>query len=170
MSKEALRLWGRDMEYPIYIEGRQSGTLTESTEGLYTVFRADCPKRGGLIRLWLHGGGQSACLGLLAPRGDRLVLTRRLSRQARAAFPGTIERVSDQPWAAQSGSPASAPPPPEPSPTRDELELEGWRALPDGSLIAADGRRALPASLPPSSPLAPHLLRIGGRDYLVFRL
>ena len=58
------------MEYPIYIEGRRSGTLTETAEGLYTVFQADCPRRNGLIRLWLHGGGQSACLGLLAFPGD----------------------------------------------------------------------------------------------------
>lgn len=149
------------MDYPIYIEGRESGVLTEQTEGLYTVFRADCQMRNGLIRLWLHGAGQSACLGLLAPRGGRLILTRRLSRRARAAFPGVIERVSDRPGEA----PAREAPPPSPS-----AAPPGWRALPDGSLIAADGRRALPAALPPSSPLAPFLLRIDGRDYLVFRL
>ena len=161
---------GALMEYPIFIKGRQSGTLTESAEGLYTVFHADCPGQNGLIRLWLHGGGQSACLGLLAPRGDRLVLTRRLSRQARAAFPRHIERVSDQPLETQPGAPAPKTVSPPPPPARDEPETDGWRALPDGSLIAADGRRALPAALPPGSPLAPHLLRIGGRDYLVFRL
>lgn len=157
------------MEYPIYIEGRPSGTLTESSEGLYTVFRADCPKRNGLIRLWLHGGGQSACLGLLAPRGDRLVLTRRLSRQARAVYPRPIERVSDEPRSTQDARsrplvPSPAAPQPEPAGS------EGWRALPDGSLIAPDGRRAIPASLPPGSPLEAHLRRIGDRDYLVFRL
>ena len=158
------------MEYPIYIEGRESGTLSETTEGLYTVFRADCPKRNGMIRLWLHGGGQSACLGLLAPRGERLVLTRRLSRQARAAFPRTIERVSDQPRAAAAPRTAPAPPPPTPSPAPQEPDSEGWRALGDGTLLASDGRRAIPAALPPDSPLAPHLRRIGGRVYLVFRL
>ncbi len=162
------------MDYPIYIEGRQCGTLTESKEGLYTVFHADCPRRNGLIRLWLHGGGQSACLGLLAPRGDRLVLTRRLSRQARTAFPRPIERVSDQPGTPQAEirtpAAAPAPPPPGPSPEQSTPEADGWRALPDGTLIAADGRRALPAALPPGSALASHLLRIGDRDYLVFRL
>ncbi len=156
------------MEYPIYIEGRPSGTLTETAEGLYTVFQADCPRRNGLIRLWLHGGGQSACLGLLAPRGERLVLTRRLSRRARAAFPRLIERVSDEP---RSGAvPRAAPLPPEPAPGAPKAAAEGWRALGDGTLLAADGRRAIPAALPPDSPLAPHLRRIGGRDYLVFRL
>ena len=156
------------MEYPIYIEGRRSGTLSETAEGLYTVFQADCPRRNGLIRLWLHGGGQSACLGLLAPRGERLVLTRRLSRRARAAFPRLIERVSDEP---RSGAvPRAAPLPPEPATGAPEAAAEGWRALGDGTLLAADGRRAIPAALPPDSPLAPHLLRIGGRVYLVFRL
>ena len=155
------------MEYPIYIEGRRSGTLTESMEGLYTVFRADCPRRNGMIRLWLHGGGQSACLGLLTPRGERLVLTRRLSRRARAAFPRTIELVSDQPRSARVQQPSL--PPPE-SARGQEPESAQWRPLPDGTLLAADGRRAIPAALPPDSPLAPHLLRIDGRDYLVFRL
>ena len=157
------------MEYPIYIEGRPSGTLTETAEGLYTVFRADCPRRNGMIRLWLHGGGQSACLGLLAPHGERLVLTRRLSRQARAAFPRLIEHVSDQPRAVSVPRTQSAPPP-ESLSAPAETAMDDWRALPDGTLLAADGRRAIPAALPPDSPLAPHLMRIGGRDYLVFRL
>lgn len=157
------------MEYPIYIEGRESGTLSETTEGLYTVFRADCPKRNGMIRLWLHGGGQSTCLGLLAPRGERLVLTRRLSRQARAAFPRAIERVSDQPRAAAAQRMTPAPPP-EPLSAPAETAMDDWRALGDGTLLASDGRRAIPAALPPDSPLAPHLMRIGGRVYLVFRL
>lgn len=156
------------MEYPIYIEGRACGTLTESVEGLYTVFRADCPKRNGLIRLWLHGGGQSACLGLLAPRGERLVLTRRLSRQARGAYPRVIERVSDEARAASGERRPTVSPAPPPSSLPEAAD--GWQPLPDGSLLAADGRRALPASLPPGSPLAPHILCIGGRDYLVFRL
>ena len=160
------------MEYPIFIEGQQSGSLTERADGLYTVFHAECPRRDGMIRLWLHGGGQSACLGLLAPRGDRLVLTKRLSRQARGGYPRLIESVSDQPRPSKAAKPASAPPPskPAPAPEPEDPEHSPWRAMPDGSLIAADGRRAIPAALPPFSPLAPHLITVGGREYLVFRL
>ena len=143
------------MEYPILIEGSRSGTLTETVEGLYTVFRADCPLRRGLIRLWLHGGGRCACLGLLSPCGERLVLMRRLSRLARAAFPEEITLVSDRPAAAE------IPATPEPG---------DWRPLPDGTLIAPDGRRAIPAALSDTSPLSSHLRQIGGRSYLVFRL
>ena len=143
------------MEYPVVIGAEPSGTLTERVEGLYTVFHADCPLRRGLIRLWLHGGGQSVCLGLLSPCGDRLVLTRRLSRLARAAFPAEITLVSDRPEAAELPSPP---------------ESGDWRPLPDGSLVAPDGRRAIPAALPGTSPLSAHLRQIGGRSYLVFRL
>lgn len=147
------------------IDGQKLGRLTESREGLYTVFRADCPRREGLIRLWLHGGGQSACLGVLAPRGDRLTLTRRLSRLERAAFPTRIAYASDRPETA--AKPRQAPlPPREPSPPPES----GWQALPDGSLLSDDGCIALPAALPPSSPLAGRVLQIRGREYLVFRL
>ena len=153
------------MDIPIMIDGQKLGRLTESREGLYTVFRADCPRREGLIRLWLHGGGQSACLGVLAPRGDRLTLTRRLSRLERAAFPLRIDCASDRPETAAKPRPAPLPPR-EPSPPPES----GWHALPDGSLLSDDGRIALPAALPPSSPLAGRVLRIRGREYLVFRL
>ena len=159
------------MDYPIVIEGRERGRLTESRDGLYTVFRAECPRREGLIRLWLHGGGQSACLGVLAPEGEGLVLTRRLSRLARAAFPAVIEVASDRP---QEAGPAVPPPPPPQEPVSASGEPNGgeggWRALPDGSLLHGDGRLALPAALPPRSPLAGRLTRIRGQDYLVFRL
>ena len=144
------------MEYPIELQSGLSGTLTETAEGLYTVFHADCPRQGGLVRLWLHGGGQSACLGLLSPDGERLTLTRRLSRRARSAYPRVIERVTDTPSTA----------PPAPAPESDAR----WRALPDGSLLSEDGRRAIPARFPANSPLAGQLLRIAGREYLVFSL
>ena len=158
------------MEYPILIEGQAVGTLTETAEGLYTVFRADCALRAGLIRLWLHGGGRSAPLGLLAPCGGCLALTRRLSRRERQALPVPIEEVSDRP--APSAGPARSParmPPPAPERPAPPADAEAWTPLPDGSLIA-DGRIALPACLSPSSPLAGRVQRIGGREYLVFRL
>ncbi len=145
------------MDYPIYIQGKPCGTLFERDAGLYTVFEADCPRQSGLVRLWLHGGGQSALLGLLAPDGDRLRLSRRLSRREREALPPVIERVSDEPVLK----------PPEP---RETPRATGWRSLGDGSLLSDDGRLALPAALPPDASLCHDLLRIGGRDYLVFRL
>ena len=172
------------MSLPIYIQGLPCGELNEKGEGLYTLFSADCEPREGLIRLWAHGGGRSACLGLLAPEGGRLRLTRRLSRRERASFPSPIERVDDRADEAapepqkepQKEPPAavSAPEAPKEEPAAADAEappIPGapvWLALPDGTLLGPDGEQAIPASLPPSSPLFTHLRRIQGRDYLVF--
>lgn len=149
------------MDYPIHIAGRRQGTLTERQEGLYTLLLADCERQPGLVRLWLRGREGSAYLGLLCPQGDRMVLQRRLSRRERAALPAVILSADDGgSETAVSGSPAP----------RAAPAAEDWVSLPDGSLLSGDGRRAIPAQLPADSPLAGRLRRIGGRDYLVFRL
>ena len=71
------------MDYPIFLSGRPTGTLSESRSGLYTVFEASLPSDPGhLVRLYLHGGGESAYLGLLQPWSGGLFLRRRL-RQPR---------------------------------------------------------------------------------------
>ena len=143
------------MPIPIYLDGEKCGTLTETREGLYRVFRADCPPREGLRRLWLHGEGRSVYLGLLTPEGGRLRLCRRFSRAA--ALPERIDCARDSCV-------------PQPKGRREELL---WPALPDGTLAASDGEfryRAFPAALSPASPAAARLRRIGGKDYLVFRL
>ena len=48
------------------------------------------------MRLWAHGGGKSAYLGLMQPTDGGLVLRRRLSRRELAAYPDPIESVSDR--------------------------------------------------------------------------
>ena len=149
------------MTIPVWIQGAVRGSLSVSADGLYTLLRADCEPRKELIRLWAHSGGRSACIGVLAPCGGRLALTRRLSARERAAFPWPIERVDDR---------ADAPEPvPEAAPVVRPPEAGGWRSLPDGSLLSPDGAQAIPASLPPSSPLFRFVQQIQGRDYLVFR-
>ena len=149
---------GIALEIPIYIAGERCGTLTERAEGLYTVLRAVCPPKEGLIRLWARGGGRSGYLGLLTPCGDGLALERRLSRRERAAFPAVIERADD------GEAPAA------PDLDRDEPCGQSWRRLPDGSLRGENGLLALPAALPDGSPLRAALQHINGGDYLVFRL
>ena len=58
------------MDYPILIGGERAGTLRESQSGLYTLFEAGLPEDpGGLVRLYVHGDGRSAYLGLLTPDG-----------------------------------------------------------------------------------------------------
>ena len=153
------------MSRPIYIDGEEVGTLTETREGLYRVFRAECAMREGLHRLWLYGEGRGVYLGLLAPEGGRLCLTRRFSRAS--GLPETIDCARDN----AAPAPKTAPPPDARPPEEEKDELL-WFSRPDGTLTAFDGQShylALPAALAPSSPVAGRLRRIGGKEYLVFR-
>lgn len=84
------------MTIPVYINQEPAGTLTVSRDGLYTVLEAEAAGRDGLVRLWAHGGGKSAYLGLMQPWNGGLWLRRRLSRRELAAFPDPIEFVSDR--------------------------------------------------------------------------
>ena len=83
------------MSIELLIDQQPAGTFTVSRDGLYTVFEAAAPKATGLVRLWVHGGGKSAYLGLMQPTQEGFVLRRRLSRRELAAFPEPIEAVSD---------------------------------------------------------------------------
>ena len=85
------------MELPIMEQGERIGTLRIGKEGLYTVFRAELPRREGLQRLWLCGAGAWACLGLLEPEGETLRLVRRLSRADCARLPRRLEYAALQP-------------------------------------------------------------------------
>lgn len=85
------------MTIPVYINQEQAGQLTVSQDGLYTVLEAEVPGISDrLIRLWAHGGGKSACLGVMQPWEGGLYLRRRLSRRELAAFPDPIEFISDR--------------------------------------------------------------------------
>ena len=84
------------MEYPIIIGGERRGRLCLSCEGLYTVIEAQLPGiHEGLHRLWLHGGGERAYLGLMQPWSGGMYLRRKLSRQQMAAFPKHPEYATD---------------------------------------------------------------------------
>lgn len=84
------------MSISLIIHQQPAGTVTVSQEGLYTVLEARAPSAEGFVRLWAHGGGKSAYLGLMQPTENGLVLRRRLSRRELAAFPQPIEAVSDR--------------------------------------------------------------------------
>ena len=70
-----------------------AGKLTVTPEGAYLRFHAEAPQAAGLLRLWLSGCGRCESLGLMEPRGGRLVLDRRLSRRELCRFPAQIERA-----------------------------------------------------------------------------
>lgn len=155
-------------EFPIMDGGRAVGTLQLRQDGLYTVLTAAAENTGCLTRLYLSGGGETVCLGVMTPIDGRLTLTRRLTKLELKPLPKRIELVSLRP-PEQRQVPAPAPgPDAEPQPAS---AAPLWKVCPDGSLIRCDGSGtliALPASLrrfPPGL----RLMRINGREYLVFR-
>ena len=85
------------MEVPLIIDGRQAGTLCMAKSGLYTLLEANldgCAKK--LVRLWAHGGGRSAYLGVMQPWSGGLWLRRKLSRRELEEFPTPITYASDR--------------------------------------------------------------------------
>ena len=138
------------MDYPILIGGERAGTLRESRSGLYTLFEAGLPEDpGGLVRLYVHGGGRSAYLGLLTPDGGGLVLRRRLSALERRALPAEIAfasdaaEASDAPEASAAPESSDAPAPPGddpgkalPSPAQGEVSLHNTSVPPQTTLSA----------------------------------
>lgn len=83
------------MEIPVYINQAEAGQLRISQDGLYTVFEADANNCSGLVRLWAHGSGKSAYLGLMQAWSSGLWLRRKLSALECRSFPDPIEYVSD---------------------------------------------------------------------------
>lgn len=131
-------------------------------DGPRTVFQCACPLRSGVIRVSVYGGGREGYLGVLAPDGGGLRLSRSLSPAAMRGFPENIE------YAAESGG-EKRPRQPEAAP---EESLGGgllWFSTPQGTLTAFDGARNLVA-LPAGSLRAPEsaLRTINGRKYIVF--
>ena len=172
------------MEYPIFLGGERAGTLFERAEGLYTVFKAQLPGQPArLLRLWIHGEGESACLGVPEPGEGGLFLTRRLSALERRRLPRTIELASEEESLHNNKTypETAAPEPPAgeaaldrcpwPAPVSEETGDLLWLRRTDGSLTAHDGVSsllALPAALK-STPPGAVLRVIEGREYLVFR-
>ena len=167
------------MEYPIIIGGEERGTLRVSQEGLYTVFEAELPGvYEGMHRIWLHGGGRSAYLGLLQPWSGGMYLRKKYSKSAMHSIPQIVERVSDKerefdekaaPAAEIEPSPAQSCPWPAPMPEDEQGLL--WLRREDGSMLSHDGISslvALPASLRRGTKGAV-LRQIEGREYIVFR-
>ncbi len=85
------------LEIPVIIAGREAGRLRVSQEGLYTVLEAALPDAAdtALVRLWVHGDGGSAYLGVMQPWSGGLWLRRRLSALERRRFPAIMDYASD---------------------------------------------------------------------------
>lgn len=139
---------------PVYIDGKECGTLTCRTEGLMTVFSAVCrTSRSGIIRLSVFGGEKTAFLGTLCPQHGELVLERRFTRTELAKLPENIEYAAD-------------------APLREEKSCGGdtlWRRGFMGCLVS-DGLIAIPAEARAFKNRALNLRQIEGGTYLIFKI
>lgn len=178
MGREFSLLGGREMgmEYPLMINGEARGTLTERTDGLFTVFEATALEVEALVRLAVYGGGEEGYLGVMQPWSGGIYLTRRMTRRERAALPAAIEYAA--PAGERRGTGAGIR---EPALAIAETEAldEGkddddgliWYSRPDGTLTAFDERGslvALPAEMRREAEGAV-MREINGRRYMLFR-
>jgi len=156
------------MDYPLIIDGTERGRVRMEQEGLYTLFEAELEGvHEGMYRLWVHGGGRSAYLGLMQPWSGGMYLRKKLSRAAMCSFPQIVESFSN---VEREKDEKTVTPLQKPEKTAGEEGLL-WRQQPDGSLVSHDGKSwllALPAKLRRVNP-AICIKVIGGRDYMIFR-
>ncbi|MDY3860577.1 MAG: hypothetical protein SO014_08090 [Candidatus Limivicinus sp.] len=178
------------MEYPLIIDGKRAGKLNVESSGLYTCFEAWTGESDRLLRVWVHGGGRCAYLGVMQPWSGGMYLRRRMSRRESADFPEYIEFASNdgcsEAGTAERESPRSAAEPqrpgadaerkewnscPYPAPIAgDSAELQ-WYRRSDGTLVSHDGISsliALPAQLR-HAPEGAVVSRIGTGQYIIFR-
>ncbi len=156
------------MDYPLIIDGVERGRVRMEQEGLYTVFEAELEGvHEGMYRLWVHGGGRSAYLGLMQPWSGGMYLRKKLSRSAMCSFPQIVESFSNAEREKNEETVAALK---KPEKTAGEDGLL-WQRRPDGSLVSHDGKSwlvALPAKLRRAAP-AVCIKNINGSDYLIFR-
>ena len=91
------------MEYSIFYQGAEIGSVTVESDGLYYRLSAACAEPGhGVWRLWGCFGTDSRCLGVLFPGTGGLRLERRVSRHGWPVLPDCFvlgrEAEGFRPW------------------------------------------------------------------------
>jgi len=168
------------MDYPLIIDDVEKGRLRVGQEGLYTVYEAELDNvQEGMFRIWLHGGGDCAYLGIMQPWSGGMYLRKKLSRREQQGFPSNIEFASNKEKVSlhnkekpdDKPEEPAAPSCPYPAPIADEGDELQWFTRPDGSLVSFDGISslvALPVKLRKAAP-GTVLRQIAGREYMIFR-
>ncbi len=135
---------------PVYIDGKECGSLKIYSDGLMRVFDAKCHAAAqSPLRLYLYGGGASALLGTLWPNGTGLGIVRRFSRTELRGLPESIEYAADRPLPLSENG--------------DTL----WRRGKMGCLLS-DGLIAIPADGTELCRVSDKLRSIEGKTYLIF--
>ena len=164
--------------YPIIIRGEKCGELSVSREGAYTRFLARCPLRPEVIRLCVYGQGKEGYLGVPLPKGEEMILDKRLSPSSMKLFPEKIEGCTLSGESAVKPVPEKqeeAPKEEEPAHCGENVEEEKptlWYATTDGALVSKDGELEMVA-LPPEDERVPKDFPgqprvIEGKEYLVY--
>lgn len=153
------------MQYPIYIDGAESGVLTVTQEGIRTRIKAQCAKTQKVTRLSVFGGGMSANLGVLRPAGDVMLFEKCFTKNEMRAFPEKIE------YAANCELKKEEPPHIEREEKPEKTDELTWIMSTNGCLVTRDGGQTLVAIPADGKRLKNTGLvrRICGGDYLVFR-
>lgn len=138
-------------EYPLYIDGKNSGKMLVYKDGLMTVFDARCDESDKMIKLFVFGHGESKLLGTMRPQGKGQTIVKKISRSERNLFPKRIEYAADR-----------------------ELKSEKthlWVSSANGCLLSADGEPnliAIPADSTKLKMLRDKLRIINGHEYIIF--
>ena len=82
-------------KYPIIIDGRETGELEVSREGLFWSFEGTSQMNDGIIRLSVFGEDGEGYLGVMEPQDMRLWLKKKLSRNATSGFPTRITHAGE---------------------------------------------------------------------------
>lgn len=149
-------------KHPLYINGKEAGSLCIYNDGLMTCLEAECGYTDGLIKLNLFGNGECAYLGTMQPKGDKLYLRRRFSRSEAKKLPKQIEYAANEEIKTDKKQAEEA--------TNEDDGLL-WFSTSNGYLTCFDGQQSLIA-FPASSiklPCDNGIMRIiNGRKYAVF--
>ncbi len=143
---------------PLYINGKEAGSLAIYTDGLMTCLEAQCENIGGLVKLYVFGGGESAYLGTMQPNGNKLHLRKSFSRNEFNKLPKPIEYVSNEALEKET----------EKADEEDDGLL--WFSTANGYLTCFDGQQSLIA-FPTDGARLPNggVMRIiNGKEYAVF--
>lgn len=126
-------------------------------EGLMTVFHAECVMQDGIVRLNAYGEGKCAYLGVMIPENGKLVLRKRLSREALRVFPQHIEYAAERELAKVQ----------RPEPKEKAADELLWFETANGFLTAFDGAQSFIA-IPSELKNSPITRTIGGKEYMIF--
>lgn len=103
--------------YPIIIDGRETGEVSVTREGLFWCFNAKSEMLQDIVRLSVFGEDGEGYLGVMSPENDALTLHKKLSRTALSSFPKSIDHCGKR------GEPQYPSTPPEVSVSDSDVSL-----------------------------------------------